>query len=731
MFGRTQPQHAARGRRRLRRTSAIGVSVLALAAIYTLPASAVHKEGIFQLDRNATTVENPTKLGDDWDVVCKTATADLAPADQLCQSVAGTDHAVARSFDSDVFGAGDDVFTGAQPGGSSKDPEPISGWRYTQSSSTSAPDKDDIEHAYTAQYTKSTDPTTTTDDEALLYFGADRFAVSGDSQIGFWFFKSKVGKGPKVGNVGTFTGEHTARSTDPITHVVTHGDILILSDFLQGGAAPTVRVFEWVGSGGSDGSLDLIAGSTTQFADCLGGPNPNPKKPPVPPVLDNDPFCATVNTGNAAAPWPYTPKAGTTNTMPAGSFYEGGVNLTDLGLGSECFSTFLAETRSSQSPTATLKDFVGGGFGSCGASLSTQTSDTSFEVGDGTTPTDTATVSVTSSGSNPPAPTGDVNFYLCGPSASVITVCDPTGKTAFDTQDLADADVTGNDYSVTSDTSTINSAGYYCFASRWAGDTNYDAGPYGDDGTNECFHVTPVQPSISTQVNNDQPVDPGTELYDTATLAGTVAPSNSTFGTITFNAYGPADDATTCTAPALYTSVLTITGNGAYDSNDGDANNDGTPGEADDQFKPTGPGHYNWIASYAPATGDVNNLSISGACGDANEGSIVQQFNPALTTAQTWQVKDTATITVDGGGALAGTAHFVLYDNSSCTGTPLGSDDVGVAGASPQDATTSYIEFTSSAATLYWKVSYSSTNGAQTGIDATCVENSSLTIHNT
>src|SRR5207249_10767306 len=39
-------------------------------------------------------------------------------------------------------------------------------------------------------------------------------------------------------------------------------------------------------------------------------------------------------------------------------------NLTALGLGS-CFSNFLAETRSSQSPTATLSDFVIGSFNTC------------------------------------------------------------------------------------------------------------------------------------------------------------------------------------------------------------------------------------------------------------------------------------------------------------------------------------------------------------------------------
>src|SRR5205085_905515 len=57
------------------------------------------------------------------------------------------------------------------------------------------------------------------------------------------------------------------------------------------------------------------------------------------------------------------------NTRPAaGEFLEEGVNLTALGLGS-CFSNFLAETRSSQSPTATLSDFVIGSFDTCAIDL--------------------------------------------------------------------------------------------------------------------------------------------------------------------------------------------------------------------------------------------------------------------------------------------------------------------------------------------------------------------------
>ena len=69
--------------------------------------------------------------------------------------------------------------------------------------------------------------------------------------------------------------------------------------------------------------------------------------------------------------WPYASKfGGSNNVVPAGGFFEGGIDITELfgGIpGNEpCISSFLMETRSSQSTTAVLKDFVAGGFNTCG-----------------------------------------------------------------------------------------------------------------------------------------------------------------------------------------------------------------------------------------------------------------------------------------------------------------------------------------------------------------------------
>src|SRR5262249_6178784 len=68
------------------------------------------------------------------------------------------------------------------------------------------------------------------------------------------------------------------------------------------------------------------------------------------------------------APWDYTNKNGQ-NTFLKNSFFEGGIDLTALGLASGCISSFMAETRSSSTGLSSqLKDFALGNFNLCGAS---------------------------------------------------------------------------------------------------------------------------------------------------------------------------------------------------------------------------------------------------------------------------------------------------------------------------------------------------------------------------
>ena len=263
---------------------------------------AVYTDGIFEIDGNAVT-NNPTAgLPDDWNRI------NPGPGS----------HALISSFTVDP--AGQTIFTG----GGSKDIRDISAWQYTAGS---VPDKDEITDAFAAAYTNA-------QGELLVYFGADRFDNSGDAQIGFWFFQNKIELKPKSPNAGTFTGVHAV------------GDLLIVSDFTTGGSVSTIKVFEWVGAGGSDGPLDLIA-SGVDAANAQPG----------------DALAAQVNSTSVPAPWPYLAKGSPTpKIFPPGTFFEGVVNLSRILPEIECFSSFIAETRSSTSPTATLKDFVVGNF---------------------------------------------------------------------------------------------------------------------------------------------------------------------------------------------------------------------------------------------------------------------------------------------------------------------------------------------------------------------------------
>src|SRR6185503_676596 len=128
--------------------------------------------------------------------------------------------------------------------GGSKDNGDVSGWKCT---SMSVPDKDDIEHAFAAIYPGPDGP--------LFYFGLDRFAVNGDAQVGFWLLQDSVSCVAPASGSAFFSGHHQV------------GDLLILSDFTNGGVVSNIKVFEWVGSGGSDGPLDLVASGV----DCVPG----------------------------------------------------------------------------------------------------------------------------------------------------------------------------------------------------------------------------------------------------------------------------------------------------------------------------------------------------------------------------------------------------------------------------------------------------------------------------
>mgnify|MGYP001220162581 CR=1 FL=1 len=292
--------------------------------VFMTNAYAVHDNGVFELDGNAFEEE---VVGDDWEVlhngggsasVFTGITADPSPLT---------------------------IFTGGR-----KDIQYISQWSHKHGS---VPDKDDLTNAYAAAYGVPNEEEPPVD-ELVVYFGADRFANVGDAFMGFWFFQDEV----VALADGSFSGEHKPNDT------------LVLVDYPQGAnEVPYIAVVVW------DTNCPKAASNNPSPGDCaaknlrmkaesdseLGSAECGQE--------GDDEVCAITNDKAESSPWSYTPKAGVSGTFPAESFYEGGINLTRVIGGETCFSSFMAETRSSSSFTAALKDFVLDDFLLCGIEI--------------------------------------------------------------------------------------------------------------------------------------------------------------------------------------------------------------------------------------------------------------------------------------------------------------------------------------------------------------------------
>lgn len=334
----------------LRKMPRTGWLALAVAGfLVPLTVYSVVNDDVFELDGNAITTGN----GDDWDQVAN-----------------GTDSATPGVFVQDTIPPGTDrIFIG----GGSKDERDISGansWSHTDGT---PPDKNDIEHAFAGAYFSGP--------QLLIYFGADRFANNGDSAVGFWFFQDNVSANPD----GSFNGKHVP------------GDILITSDFRNGGGVSVINVFKWVG--GRNPLQLLASGSPAQ-----------PGSPNTPACLQKDGVdvaCAIANRTATPVPavWPggYTFKGGGNDgNFPISTLFEGGINITQLlGTNATCFSSFMAMTRTSASTTAQLKDFVVERFPLCGISVSKTCNGSTTVSPDGAHFRNEYTVAITNTGAGP------------------------------------------------------------------------------------------------------------------------------------------------------------------------------------------------------------------------------------------------------------------------------------------------------------------------------------------
>ncbi|MDH3625175.1 MAG: hypothetical protein OEQ49_14990 [Myxococcales bacterium] len=341
---------------------------------------AVHDVGLFELDvvdgtGDGNTMDDVLVPGDDWENVFN-----------------GTSGAFATAFIQDTF-ANNEIpgpFEGRTPeisfftGGGSKDTEclqdpcgpgasdPADGaggpWLY-DTFNDQVPDKNDIVNAFAAAYD---DPN---DGHTIFYFGLDTYAEQGSNNVGFWFFRQPVTLSGQTADGDPVAGNDGILGTDddntPGTFIGDHsdGDIFVAAEFTMGGGVGAIQVYRWdntIGPGNKPVGPVLLVGG----ADCAN-------------VAAGDDVCGVINetTKTGDPVFPYLDKDGNTEYDPA-VFAEFGLDITAL-LGQDigCFSSFVAETRSSQSLTAQLKDFALGAFPVCGIEV-TKEADELSKVGD-------------------------------------------------------------------------------------------------------------------------------------------------------------------------------------------------------------------------------------------------------------------------------------------------------------------------------------------------------------
>jgi len=321
----------------------------------------------------------------------------------LYSGTAQANSAVAASYVADAFNSSNDP---SFFGGGSKDTLGISSgaWEWQN---TSNQGKADIEHAYAAAYATSNSHT-------YIYFGMDRFDNSGDTTGGFWFFQDSTValSQTKKGGGFLFSGHHT------------NGDLLVVADYATGGATPSISTYVWScsGSGATCDSTGTLVAKTSAQAN-------NAQCDPTKGV---EPLCAITNgTSNLAAPWGFSEKHGDTTFQP-GEFMEGGVDLQSIfGNNVPCFTTFMAETRASTSPTSSLADLTPPvSFPLCGITVTKSCNGNGVISNNGNTVTYTWTVTATNTGIGALYDVTVADTLPDGVQVSVPLVTDPNSLAA-------------------------------------------------------------------------------------------------------------------------------------------------------------------------------------------------------------------------------------------------------------------------------------------------------------
>lgn len=319
MTGASLSKTSRRSGRRTRWAAAASVMVLGALVVPNL-ADAAHAS-VFELDGDM--VNSPVAAPVDWTTFFNEQGQRITPLPA---------DFVDSGFDADHAFPDPSTFTGG-----SKDILDVAGWSCSNSNNLGG--KFDIINAYSTIYEVPATGNGYTAGDQLLFFGIERAATEGDGAMGFWFLHDGTVDCEKTGSgkAPAFTGHHQ------------DGDIFVAAGFSNGGTEALVTAYEWVG--GADGSLNI---DTPLVSGQLCNPSSSHNA------------CGIVNTSeiatDAGKPWPSPDKNG--GSLDVNAFYEGFVRVP-VAQSTGCFSTFVANTRSSTSPTATIMDFSRGSFPTC------------------------------------------------------------------------------------------------------------------------------------------------------------------------------------------------------------------------------------------------------------------------------------------------------------------------------------------------------------------------------
>jgi hypothetical protein len=171
--------------------------------------------------------------------------------------------------------------------------------------------------------------------------------------------------------------------------------------------------------------------------------------------------------------------------------------------------------------------------------------------------------------------------------------------------------------SLTGSTATATSAGYTVAApgtdywvATFNGDTNNSA--VTSNATAEPVDITQARPDITTTPGGTVVLGSSTALTDSAALTNGYDPT----GTIALDLFGPGVTPNGSDTNDIYSDIITVTGNGTYDTANGT-----DPGG----YIPTTLGTYQWITVYS---GDSNNHVSSSPFGAAPESVLAPSTVP-------------------------------------------------------------------------------------------------------